>query len=120
MPAENTLSRERKPVESLLAVDCPALLTVLCSEDANAVNVSRNGDEVARRQARLVELDSVLALLQGQYEVLTNAFKFDEARTLVTAIEAAEHERAALVAALPPGLVHKPAPFTVARRRRRR
>jgi hypothetical protein len=53
--------------------------------------------------------------------VLMNAFKFDEARALAPAIEAAERERATLAAELRQvTMPEEPRPFTVARRRRRR
>ena len=80
----------------------------------------RDGDETARKRTRLAELEARLARLRAQYDLLTNAFKFDEAHALVAPIEAAERERAALVAAVPPVPAPGSMPFTVARRRRRR
>lgn len=49
-----------------------------------------------------------------------NAFKFDEARALIGAIEAAERERARLTTVLPPSEPEESRPFAVARLRRRR
>jgi hypothetical protein len=49
-----------------------------------------------------------------------NAFRFDEARALTGAIEAAERARVRLAAALSPSEPEVPRPFTVARLRRRR
>lgn len=77
-------------------------------------------DELARRRARLAALDAELARLQAQHEVLMNAFKFEAAQALVGPIATVENERAALAAGLPPVAVPQPAPYAVARRRRRR
>ena len=79
-----------------------------------AVNAS---DDLA---ARLAQLEAELARLRERYDQLMNAFKFDEARALVGAIEAAERERAALAAGLPPPVADEAKPYTVARPRRRR
>jgi hypothetical protein len=49
-----------------------------------------------------------------------NAFKFDEARALAPAIEAAERERATLAASLPADAAPTPTHYAVAQRRRRR
>ena len=71
--------------------------------------------------AQLARLDAALATLRAQYDLLMNAFKFDAARALVTPIEAAERERTALAATLPPlPAPASPAPYAVARPRRRR
>jgi len=84
------------------------------------VTTSRNTDDAAAKRARLGELDAALTRLRAQYDLLMNAFKFDEARALVAQIEAAERERAALAETLPPISAPTPAaPYTVARRRRR-
>ena len=79
-----------------------------------------NNPDLATRRARLAELDAALGRLRARYEVLTNAFKFDEAQALVAPIEAAERERAALAAGLPAETPAPAVPFTVARRRGRR
>jgi len=79
-----------------------------------------NAGDTAPNHTRLAELDRVIARLQGQYDVLMNAFKFDEARALAPAIEAAECERAALAATLPPEAPPKPRPYGVMRRPMRR
>jgi hypothetical protein len=76
-------------------------------------------DNAAAKRARLAELDAALARLREQYDVLMNAFKFDEVRALVAPIEVLERERAALAAALPPLSLPRAAPYSVARRRRR-
>jgi ribosomal protein L29 len=75
--------------------------------------------EAAQRRARLAEFEALLARLRGQYDILMNGFKFDEARRLVARIEAAERERAAAAAVVPPPSEPDPVPYTVARRRRR-
>jgi len=77
--------------------------------------------EIAAQRTRLVELDEALAWLRARYDVLMNAFKFDEARAVAARIEAHEAERQALAEALPPlAEPAPPMPYTVARRRRRR
>jgi hypothetical protein len=84
------------------------------------VTTSRNTDDVAAKLARLGELDAALTRLRAQYDLLMNAFKFDEARALVAQIEAADGERASLADSLPRASAPTPpAPYTVARRRRR-
>jgi hypothetical protein len=79
-----------------------------------------NAGDTAPNRTRLAELDRAIVRLRGQYDVLMNAFKFDEARALTPAIETAERERAAVAAELPVPVSEEPRPFTVARRRRRR
>jgi hypothetical protein len=81
------------------------------------VNTSR---DIAQRRARLDAITATLARLRERYDQLMNAFKFDEARALSGAIEAAERERAALAEALPSPVPEDPQPFAVARPRRRR
>lgn len=76
-------------------------------------------DDSAARRARLAEVEAELARLRERYDQLMNAFKFDEARALVGAIEAAEGERAALAETLPPQAPEEPGPYVVARPRRR-
>ena len=77
--------------------------------------------EIAAQRTRLAALDETLARLRGQYDVLMNAFKFDEARAVAARIEAHEKERLALAATLPPLPGPAPAtPYVVARRRRGR
>jgi hypothetical protein len=49
-----------------------------------------------------------------------NAFRFDEARALAAAIEAAERERAVLAASLPGSMPDDAKPYAVARRPKRR
>ena len=84
-------------------------------------NAPRNADDdIAAKRARLVELEAALARWRAQYDLLMNAFKFDAARALVAAIEDAERERATLAAQLPSEPPVEPAPYAVARRRRRR
>jgi len=77
-------------------------------------------DDSAARRARFAEAEATLARLRERYDQLMNAFKFDEARALVGAIEAAERERAALAAALPTEMADEPRPYRVERPRRRR
>jgi hypothetical protein len=77
-------------------------------------------DDFAIRRGRLDHLEAELGRLRGRYDQLMNAFKFDEARALVGAIEAAERERATLAADLPPPVADEPKPYAVARPRRRR
>jgi hypothetical protein len=77
--------------------------------------------EIAAQRARLAALDEALARLHARYDVLMNAFKFDEARAVATRIEAHETERQALAAMLPPPAAPAPStPYAVARRRRGR
>jgi hypothetical protein len=76
-------------------------------------------DEIARKRARLGELDAALTRLRAQHDLLMNAFKFDEARALVASIEAAERERTALAETVPALPTLQSTPYTVARRRRR-
>jgi len=76
--------------------------------------------EIAAQRARLAALDEALARLRAQYDVLMNAFKFDEARAVALRIEAGEQERQALAASLLPLAEPAPAPYAVARPRRRR
>jgi hypothetical protein len=76
--------------------------------------------EIAAQRARLAELDDALARLRAQYDVLMNAFKFDEARTVAARIEVHEQERQKLTTTLPPLPEPSPTPYAVARRRRRR
>ena len=77
-------------------------------------------NNIPEKRVRLAAVEAELAGLRAQYDVLMNAFKFDEARALAPRVEAAERERAALVAALPELGDPAPAPYAVARRRRRR
>jgi hypothetical protein len=79
-----------------------------------------NAGDTASNRTRLAELDRAIARLRGQYDVLMNAFKFDEARALAPAIEAAERERAMLAASLPAETARASVPYAVLRRRRRR
>ncbi|HEU0215615.1 MAG TPA: hypothetical protein VFQ90_03075 [Stellaceae bacterium] len=79
-----------------------------------------NAGDTAPNRTRLAELDRAIARLRGQYDVLMNAFKFDEARALVPAIEATERERAAVAARLPAEAGHQPKPYVVIPGRRRR
>jgi len=79
------------------------------------------GTDLGADRARLAALDAALARLRTRYDILMNAFKFDEAKAVATDIEAGERERATLAAALPPLREPTPEtpPYTVARRRRR-
>lgn len=79
-----------------------------------------NAGDTALNRTRLAELDRTVARLREQYDVLMNAFKFDEARALAPAIEAAERERAAVAARLPVEAAPKPKPYVVIPGRRRR
>jgi hypothetical protein len=54
------------------------------------------------QRARLAEFDDALARLRAQYNVLMNAFKFDDARAVATRIEAHAEEWQALADTLPP------------------
>jgi hypothetical protein len=80
------------------------------------------GDDSATTRARLAALEAALVRLRGQYDVLMSAFKFDEARALAAMIEAAERERAALAASLPPAIetAARAVPRRLAPRRHRR
>jgi len=63
----------------------------------------------------------MLTRLHAQYDLLMNAFKFDEARALATRIETGERERKLLGEMLPPLPEPTPSrPYAVARPRRRR
>jgi hypothetical protein len=77
-------------------------------------------DDFAIRRGRLDHAEAELARLQGRYDQLMNAFKFDEARALVGEIEAVARERAMLAADLPPPVADEAKPYAVARPRRRR
>ena len=79
-----------------------------------------NTGDTALNHTRLAELDRAIARLRERYDVLMNAFKFDEARALAPAIETAERERAALAAELPSEEAPAPKPYSVTQRRRRR
>jgi len=75
----------------------------------------------AAKHRELATIATRLDDLRAQYDVLMNAFKFDEARRLHARIEAAEREHRQLAAslpALPPA--SSPAPYRVSARRRRR
>jgi hypothetical protein len=77
--------------------------------------------DIAAKRIRLAEVEAALIRLRERYDLLMNRFKFDEAKVAQGEIEAAERERRALAAALPPSSPEPaPAPFTVARTRRRR
>jgi hypothetical protein len=77
--------------------------------------------DITAQRARLAELDDALARLRARYDVLMNAFKFDEARAVATRIATHEEERQALAATLPPfPEPTPPTPYAVARRRRGR
>jgi hypothetical protein len=68
----------------------------------------------------LAAIEAALVQLRERYDVLMNAFRFDAAKALHARIEAAESERRALVASLPPlPKAPAPAPYTVTRPRRR-
>jgi len=76
---------------------------------------------ITARRARLAALETKLAQLRAQYDVLMNAFRFEAARALALRIESKERERQSLQATLP--LPPEPAPaqpYAVARRRRGR
>ena len=77
-------------------------------------------DEISTRRDRLGRAEAELARLRARYDQLMNAFKFDEARALIGAIEAAERERATLAAGLPTPAPDGAKPYAVARPRRRR
>jgi hypothetical protein len=84
------------------------------------VNAPENPDDNPAKRRQLAAVEEKLARLRGQYDLLMNAFKFDAARTLYPRIEAAEHERRELAAVLPRSPADAPpAPYSVARRRRR-
>ena len=82
--------------------------------------MTSGGTGGADSRDRLAELESALARLRAEYEVLMNRFKFEAAGRLVPAIEAAERERQLLAARVPLPPVAPPTPFVVNRRRRRR
>ncbi len=77
-------------------------------------------DDATAQRVRLAVVEAELGRLRQRYDQLMNAFKFDEARALVDAIEAAERECAALTADLPPPTPDEARPYRVARPRRRR
>ena len=72
------------------------------------------------KRRQLAAISAKLVELRAQYDVLMNAFKFDEARTLHARIETAEKEHRELAAEVPPQLDAAPTPYRVAGRRRRR
>ncbi|HEV2189528.1 MAG TPA: hypothetical protein VGR70_20125 [Stellaceae bacterium] len=75
----------------------------------------------AAKRRQLAAISARLAELRAQYDVLMNAFKFDEARTLHARIETAEKEHRELAAEVPsPPPAASLAPYRVAARRRRR
>jgi hypothetical protein len=79
-----------------------------------------NDEATAAKHRRLTALTNRLDSLRTRYDVLMNAFKFDEARALYLRIETAEREHRELAAALPapPSPVRAPTPYRVAARRR--
>jgi energy-converting hydrogenase A subunit M len=78
-------------------------------------------DDITERLARLATIEATLAQLRERYDVLMNAFRFEAAKAVHARIEDAETERRAVVESLPPSPPKlPPAPFTVARRPRRR
>ena len=77
-------------------------------------------DGPAAGRAQVAALAAELTRLRVQYDLLMNRFEFDAAHALVPRIEAAERERAALAADLPPPAAAPSAPYAVARRSRRR
>jgi hypothetical protein len=81
------------------------------------VNASQDS---APRRARLAEVEADLVRLRERYDQLMNAFKFDEARALVSAIQAAEAERTTLAETLPAPAPEEPRPYAVVARPRRR
>lgn len=85
------------------------------------MSASRDTDNIAAKRRELAATSARLAELRAQYDVLVNSFKFDEARTLHSRIEAAEREHREVAAELPPPEPPAaPAPYRVAGRRRRR
>ena len=80
----------------------------------------RTSATFAARRAHFDRIEAELARLRERYDQLMNAFKFDEARALVGAIEAAERERKALAASFPSRVPDEAKPYAVARSRRRR
>ncbi|HXP03212.1 MAG TPA: hypothetical protein VN808_03760 [Stellaceae bacterium] len=79
-----------------------------------------NTTTIIAKRRQFEALTARLAELRAQYDVLMNAFKFDEARRLHTRIETAEREHRALAAEVPPQLDAATTPYRVARHRRRR
>jgi hypothetical protein len=77
-------------------------------------------NDITAGRTRLAELDAELKQLRERYDVLMNAFRFEAAKAIHARIEACESERKELAEHLPPlPSEPPPAPFTVARRRRR-
>jgi hypothetical protein len=76
----------------------------------------------ATRHQQLAALADELNDLRARYDLLMNAFKFDEARVLHFHIEAAERQHRELAATLPAALppVPAPTPYHIAMRRGRR
>jgi len=85
------------------------------------MNAPGNTDSIAAKRRELAALAAKLARLRARYDVLMNAFKFDEARALHSRIETAEREHCEAAAKLPH--IEPPAapkPYRVGGRRRRR
>lgn len=76
---------------------------------------------IAERHRELAAVAATLARLRAQYDMLMNAFKFDEARALQSRIETTERQRRELAAGLPPAPPEaEPTPYRVVTRRGRR
>jgi hypothetical protein len=84
------------------------------------MNAPKDTTAIIAKRRQFEALTARLAELRAQYDVLMNAFKFEEARALHPRIDAAECEHRELIARLPPSPPDAPpAPYSVARRRRR-
>jgi len=81
---------------------------------------ARNAADIAVQGQRLAAVTTALAELRARYDVLMNAFKFEEARAVHARIEAAEEEQRELTSKLPAPPDAAPTPYRVAGRRRRR
>ena len=84
------------------------------------MNASKDDKATAATRRQLAALTDRLDSLRARYEVLINAFKFDEARAVHSRIETAEREHRDLAATLPAPVVPAPMPYRVATRRRQR
>jgi hypothetical protein len=85
------------------------------------MNAPGNTDSIAAKRCELAALAAKLARLRARYDVLMNAFKFDEARALHSRIETAEREHCEAAAELPrPEPPAAPKPYRVGGRRRPR
>jgi hypothetical protein len=86
------------------------------------MNAPNDDETTAAIRRQLTALTDRLDSLRARYDVLMNAFKFEEARAVQSQIETAEREHSDLAAALPAPVSpsRTPATYRVATRRRQR